>query len=120
MSDHMTCVEVREEIAAFAREGNSSLAVRRHLSRCPECRVELARYQALVESLAAMRTVAAEPPAGLVAGLEAIPSSLGRVDSLRTHVTRNRGTYVGGVAVLAAGVAGAALWRVRSRRVATA
>ena len=111
-----TCAEIREELPAYVKDRGGSLAVRRHLSRCPDCRTELARYDSMVELLGGLEMRTVEPPPGLARSLAAIPSEAGRVDSLRTHVARNRRAYLGGVAVVLAGAAGAAL--VRRRRLA--
>ena len=113
----MRCQEVREMLPA-APDGDS-LAVRRHLSRCPECRAEASRYESLLRSYQGLRAVTAEPPRGLLTSLQAIPSAGGRLDEIRTHVNRHRRTYAGAAAALVAtGAAGAVLWR--SRRAATA
>lgn len=114
-----TCAEIREELPAYVKDRAGSLAVRRHLSRCPDCRTELARYDSLVELLGGLELHTAEPPPGLAVALAAIPAGAGRVESLRTHVTRNRRAYLGGAAVVVAGAAGAALLQ-RRRRLATA
>ncbi|MDQ3879235.1 MAG: hypothetical protein M3290_12935 [Actinomycetota bacterium] len=117
MTDSLRCEEVREELPAFARDRDESLSVRRHLSRCPECRAELARYEQLLVALDGLRPATIEPPAGLKANLISIPESLGTVDTVRSHVMRNRRLYAGGAALAAAG---AAALLVRHRRVATA
>jgi anti-sigma factor RsiW len=107
-------------LPAVVGEGDS-LSVRRHLARCPECRAELARYESLGAGYSALTEVTSEPPPGLLKALQAIPESGGRLADVRTHVARNRKAYAGGVAaVVGAGLAGAALWRSRSRRYATA
>ena len=115
----MRCSEVREVLPAYLKDGDVSLAVRRHLSRCDECTTELARYEALMNGLGSLEVVASEPPPELRAQLIAIPQR-DRVAAVRHHVTRNRHAYVGGAAVALAGAVGAALWAGRRRRVATA
>ena len=122
----MRCAEARQELPAYVRDGSTSLSMRRHLLSCPDCRSELARYEDLIGSLAALRGELEEPPANLVAQLVAIPETAGlghavknRAGGVVDHVLRNRGAYAGGAAV-ALGVAGAALLRSRSRRVAAA
>ena len=114
-----TCAEIREELPAYVKDRSGSLAVRRHLSRCPGCRTELARYDSMIELLGGLEMHTEEPPPGLAAALTAIPSQGGRVQTLRTHVARNRGAYLGGVAVVLAGAAGAAVLQ-RRRRLAPA
>jgi anti-sigma factor RsiW len=114
-----TCTEIREELPAYVKDRSGSLAVRRHLSRCPECRNELARFDSLVELLGGLELHTAEPPPGLVASLAAIPQQAGRVATLRTHVARNRRAYLGGAAVVLAGAAWAAVLQ-RRRRIAPA
>ena len=122
----MNCDEVRETLAARAREGHTSLGMRRHLAGCEACREELERYEILLGSLAALRTVPAQPPPYLYRNLTRIPRRAGLADRLiwrtggmRGHVVRNRGAYLGGVVALAS-AAGAALWRTRVRRPVTA
>jgi anti-sigma factor RsiW len=98
-----------------------SLAVRRHLARCPGCRAEAGRYETLMTATAGLQTLAAEPPPGLLTTLRAIPQGRGRLDEVRTHVARNRKAYAGGAAAMVAtGLAGALVWRTRSRRLAHA
>jgi anti-sigma factor RsiW len=114
----MRCEEVQEVLPSYARDRNASMPVRRHISSCPACSAELVRYDALLGGLRAMRHETAVVPPGLVAKLEAIPSSGSRVQVARTHVTRHRKAYIGGLALAAAGAAGAALWRSRVRTAA--
>jgi anti-sigma factor RsiW len=116
----MTCGEVREMLPAYAGEAEPSLAVRRHLSRCPYCAAELARYRTMMSSLEALRSHAFDPPPGLLERLSTIPSEAGRIDTIRVHVGRNRMVYAGGAAVALAGAAGAALWQVRKHRLVAA
>ena len=124
----MRCEEVREALPAYMNTDGIELRVRRHLSRCPECNAEFARYEALMGGLRTLQTVTAEPPAGLFGALVGIPARASRLhgarvraESARDHVARNRNAYIsGGVVVAVAGALGAALWRSRARRLATA
>lgn len=95
------------------------LALRRHLSRCPECTRELEAYRSLRTATAGLSAATATPPPGLRDALVSIPSGETRVDGVRSHIARHRGAYVGGLAV-ALGATGAALWRSRRRGIATA
>ena len=65
-----------------------------------------------------MRDATAPAPPGLLAALKAIPATGSRLQVARTHVTRHRNAYIGGLALAAAGAAGAALWRSRVRTAA--
>jgi hypothetical protein len=119
------CEEVREMLAAYAGGDDVSLAVRRHVADCPDCRAELARYESMLADLKNLQAVTADPPAGLKTALLAIPSSGTRfgttrahVDSARAHVARHRKAYIGGLAIALAGAAGAAAWRTRARAAA--
>lgn len=112
----MRCAEVREMLPAYARDGEPVLGARRHLSGCPECSAELARYRTLMESLAALESAPVEPPVGLKAALVAIPARARRLEGVRSHVTRNRRKYASGVAVALAGAAATALWAARKQR----
>ncbi|MDP9068508.1 MAG: hypothetical protein M3N53_09250 [Actinomycetota bacterium] len=116
----MRCEEVREILPAYGRDGETGLPVRRHLSRCPDCSEELARYTSLSRSLSDLRTHAVEPPPELFHQLASIPYRTSRAQEVRTHVTRNRNRYATGVAVAVVGAAGAALWKTRRGRMATA
>lgn len=115
----MRCEEIRELLPAYEPEHQPTLAVRRHLASCPECRAEVESYKELAAGLRELRHVTSEVPASLTSALEAIPGKTGVVGNVRTHVARNRAAYVGG-AVALAGAVGATLWRVRSRRLAAA
>lgn len=114
----MRCEEVRELLPSYARDRDASLRVRRHISACADCSAELARYEELLEGLRAMRAETAPVPAGLVAALTAIPVGGSKLQVARTHVTRHRKAYIGGLAIAAAGAAGAALVRSRLRAAA--
>ena len=112
----MRCAEVREGLPAYVRNGDMPLAVQHHVSGCAECRAELARYEVLLEGLGALRHEVIEAPPSLVRSLVAIPSSQRRLRGAQRHVVRHRRAYLGGLALAAAGAAGAAVWRSRIRR----
>lgn len=116
----MNCAEVREGLPSHVKDGESSLVVRRHLSRCPGCRSELARYEELMDGLASLASATVDPPVGLHAALVAIPEQAARLQGARQHIARNRAAYVGGVAVALAGAGSALLWRTRRHRPAAA
>ena len=116
----MKCAEINELLPAYVEDRDANLTVRRHLSRCPDCRAELGEYETLRTSLAGLQAVHAEPPAELFASLTAIPHNGHPVERVRTHVARNRRAYAGGLAVAVVGAAGAALWRSRRSRLAAA
>lgn len=116
----MRCPEVREALPAYARDGEVSLAVRRHLSRCRECKAELVRYEALLGSLRLLEPSTVEPPPSLARALAAIPGYPGRLEQARVHLARNRAAYVGGAIALAGAAAGAAVWRTRRGRLTPA
>lgn len=115
----MKCAEIREVLPAYERDSQASLAVRRHLAFCSDCKREVARYRELHSGLEGLRAGSVEVPGELSQTLFEIPSTQSLVGSVRTHVARNRRAYVGGAA-LAAGALGATIWRLRSRRPATA
>jgi anti-sigma factor RsiW len=118
MSDKR-CAEIREMLPAYSDDPGGDLFVRRHLAGCAACRKELASYEGLRADLAGLAFTSFEPPAELLPILKEIPSNPSSIDSLKTHVRRNRSAYLRGAAVLVAGAAGAAVWRSR-RRLATA
>ena len=114
----MSCAAVKEILPAYVREGDGSLSVRRHLSRCTDCRSDLSHYEELLGALSAMEAATARVPRGLTASLISIPSRAGRLETMRSHVNDNRKAYLSGAAVLVAGALGAAVWK--SRRPVTA
>jgi anti-sigma factor RsiW len=116
----MRCEEVREMLPAAVRNRHMTLAVRRHLSQCPECQRELARYEELAASLDSLRNHTAVVPAHVTQAIVNIPESQGVVENIRSHVVRNRRAYLGGAAVALTGATTALLWRSRARRLATA
>lgn len=115
----MKCAEIEAMLPAYAGHEELPLSVRRHLSRCKGCRGELEHLEEMSVALEALQMRTVEPPASLRAALVAIPSEAGRLEAVRSHVSRNRKTYAG-LAVTAAGATAAALWRTRRHRVATA
>lgn len=114
----MTCASVKEILPAYVRDGDGSLSVRRHLSRCTDCRTDLSHYEDLMARLSSMEAATAEVPFALKSSLFDIPSRMGRIESVRTHVNENRKAYLSGAAVLVAGAVGAAI--LKSRKPATA
>ena len=116
----MKCAETRELLPAYVEDRYANLTVRRHLSRCDECRAELEAYEELRSDLASLREVSAEPPEGLLPMLTAIPHQGPPTQRVQTHVSRHRKVYVGGLAVAVVGAASAALWRSRRSRLVAA
>ena len=114
----MNCTSVREVLPAYVRDGDGSLDVRRHLSRCTDCQTDLSHYEDLLGRLATMESATVEMPYALKASILDIPSRMGRLESVRSHVTDNRKAYLSGAAVLVAGAVGAAI--LKSRKPATA
>ncbi len=109
----MNCAEIQAALPAYVGDPGSSLDLRRHLSRCPECRAELEAYEAMRGGLAELRSVSAEVPAGLLATLKGIPQTSSTTDLALQHVRRNRTAYAGGFALAVAGGTAAVLWRRR-------
>jgi anti-sigma factor RsiW len=125
----VNCAEAREALPTYIRDGQQLPTVRKHLAECEACREELALYERLFDSLEQLQSVTLEPPPELAPALVSIPRQSGgftealrgRTDVVVDHVARNRRAYIGGVGIAAiAGVAGAALWRSRGRRLAAA
>ena len=114
----MTCATVREVLPAYVRDGEGTLDVRRHLSRCTDCRTDLSHYEDLLGRLATMESATVEMPYALKASILDIPSRMGRLETVRSHVNENRKAYLSGAAVLVAGAVGAAI--LKSRKPATA
>ena len=123
----MSCSEVRAALPAYARDGYTSLAMRRHLTGCVACKAELARYEKMLVSLGELAEAPLQAPAGLLQTLVRIPADAGlsqtllwRAGAMSAHLARNRAAYVGGLAVAVAGAAGTALLRNKFRHPATA
>ncbi len=116
MSD-TRCEDVRAALPELSEEHGMSLAVRRHLSRCPECAGELETYRSLRAAASELALATSAPPPGLVDALVAIPSGGTRLEDVRSHLSRHRREYAAGAA-LALGAA--AVWRSRRRALATA
>jgi predicted anti-sigma-YlaC factor YlaD len=123
----VSCNEVREALPAYVDGAYTSLPLRRHLAECEGCRSELARYERLLDAAGRLVSVTAEPPPGLLQSLLRIPAEaslaqklLWRTEPMTGHLARYRAAYVGGLGFALAGAAGAALWRSRTRRLATA
>jgi len=112
----MKCAEITELLPAYVDDRSADLTVRRHLSRCPDCRGELEAYENLHSSLTELRAVEATPPPDLFRKLTAIPKEGPAAQRVQTHVFRHRKAYAGGLAVAVVGAAGAALWRSRRAR----
>lgn len=109
----MECAEVQAALPAYVGEPGSSLALRRHLSRCPECKAEFEAYESMLGGLVELRQVGAEVPRGLVASLVAIPASSSAAELAKKHITNNRRAYASGLAIAAAGATAALVWRRR-------
>jgi anti-sigma factor RsiW len=118
MSD-TRCEDVRMELPELVDEPGMSLAVRRHLSRCPECAAELESYRSLRAASAQLASATATPPPGLFDSLVAIPAEGTRLEDVRAHLSRHRREYAAGAGIAVAAV-GAALWRSRRRGLVTA
>lgn len=113
------CEDVRAALPELADEPGMSLAVRRHLSRCPECAGELDAYRSLRTATAGLALATATPPPGLKESLLAIPAEGTRLEDLRAHLSRHRREYATGAGIAVAAL-GAALWRSRRRGLVTA
>jgi Putative zinc-finger len=116
----MKCAEIREMLPAYAEGGGATLAVRRHLARCADCRTALAQYDVLGDQLEALGSATVDVLVTLMRSLEQIPSDMNTLDDVVTHVVRNRKKYIGGAAVAIAGATTAALWQRRRQKLATA
>lgn len=109
-----TCEDVAAALPGLTDDTDMSLAMRRHVSRCAGCADELETYRSLRTATAQLAQAVAAPPPGLLDSLVAIPASATRLDEVRSHVTRHRRAYAGGLA-LALTATGAAVWRSRRR-----
>ncbi len=109
----MNCAEVQAALPAYVGDPSSSLDLRRHLSRCAECRAELETYEAMRTGLTDLRAVSVEVPRGLVPNLMAIPTEASPTEFAKQHLKRNRRAYASGLALALAGGTAALVWRRR-------
>ncbi len=110
----MNCELVQEQLPAYLDLTEPDLSIRRHLSRCEDCRDELAMLDSLKREMAKMAESVVEPPVALLASLEQIASSQNVVKVVRGHMSRNRKAYLSGVAVLAGTAVASVLLRRRA------
>lgn len=117
----MECREVREYLPAYAEQagGPRASSVGQHLRTCGDCRAELEDYRTLASQLSALADHPVEPPAWLPGTLvETVgerAETLGALGYRAERLPRPR-TIAAGGAILAAGVAGALLFRGMRRR----
>lgn len=114
----MQCREVKEQLAAYADVEDLPRDLQVHVDSCEECGRELAEYRALVDASRSMQSVALDTPSWLLPSLTSVVRD--RAESLQASRQRmakltDPKVVTGGVLV-AAGVAGALLFRGRRRR----
>ena len=90
---------------------------RRHVDQCLRCQAELVQYRKLLRRLHALRVDVIEPAPGLLPDIFAAIEKAGERRALRDLLDGRRIAYLGGLgAAAAAGVGGALVIAVRSRR----
>jgi predicted anti-sigma-YlaC factor YlaD len=114
------CREVREYLPAYLdeAEGRRARSIDEHLAGCRECSAELARYRELKAAMASLIETTHQPPAWLLGStLAAVSDRAARLATLRQRRERLSDPKVVATAgaFVAAGVAGAVMFR-RSRR----
>lgn len=114
--------EVREYLPAYADQagGPRASAVEEHLRTCADCRGQLEQYRSMAVSLRSLAEHRVEPPAWLLGTLlETIGERAERRAAIRQKTERiaDPGALVAGGALVAAGLAGALVFRgIRRRR----
>mgnify|MGYP003465792831 CR=1 FL=1 len=107
----MICERIADSLPE-AVDGTDGLgpAERAHVETCLRCQAELVQYRKL-------RTDVVEPAPGVLAELLASVGEVGEHQAIRSLINRRRAAYAGGIAAAtAAGVTGAVVIAVRSRR----
>lgn len=88
------------------------LRVQRHIDQCSACRAEATRYQAMLRSLAELRDLRVEAPAGL---LDDTLAAVGGPSLIRELTTRQKAAVAGTLGAVAAGAAATAVLVARRR-----
>lgn len=115
----MNCADMKDALSDFNESGLIGLTViQDHLTSCPDCRAELARFDELQAALGSLPDHSLEPPSWLEGSItETIQQKAARIAALRQleRQVRRPGVVTGG-ALMAAGIAGALLFRSKRRR----
>ena len=112
----MICERIADSLPE-AVDGTDGLgpAERAHVETCLRCQAELVQYRKLLRAMHTLRTDVVEP--GVLAELLASVGEVGEHQAIRSLINRRRAAYAGGIAAAtAAGVTGAVVIAVRSRR----
>lgn len=115
----MNCEEVREFLGDFGESGMTRLTVvRDHLDACADCRRELANFEELQGALESLAARTLDPPSWLEGSItETISQKAARIAAMRTVGRQvRRPQVVTGGALVAAGIAGALLFRSKRRQ----
>ncbi|MBK6970856.1 MAG: hypothetical protein IPH81_09585 [Candidatus Microthrix sp.] len=114
----MICERIADSLPE-AVDGTDGLgpAERAHVETCLRCQAELVQYRKLLRAMHTLRTDVVEPAPGVLAELLASVGEVGEHQAIRSLINRRRVAYAGGIAAAtAAGVTGAVVIAVRSRR----
>ena len=114
----MICERIADSLPE-AVDGTDGLgpAERAHVETCLRCQAELVQYRKLLRAMHTLRTDVVEPAPGVLAELLASVGEVGEHQAIRSLIKLRRAAYTGGIAAAtAAGVTGAVVIAVRSRR----
>lgn len=114
----MECREVGGYLPAYADRDPVPSDVETHVEGCERCRSELTEFRELSAGLALLEDHPVEPPAWLLGTIiETVGEKATRLAAIRERTQKLADPKVlAGGAILAAGVAGALLYRGRRRR----
>ncbi|HVE76556.1 MAG TPA: hypothetical protein VND22_07310 [Actinomycetota bacterium] len=114
----MQCREVLEQLAAYADVEVLPRDLQVHVDACEDCRIELAEYRTLLAATRSMQSVAVETPSWLLPTLTSVvrDNAEARKASRERLAKLSDPKVITGGVLVAAGVAGALLFRGRRRR----
>ena len=114
----MICEQISDSLPQAVDEADGlGPAERAHVETCLRCQAELVQYRKLLRAMHTLRTDVVEPAPGVLAELLASVGEVGEHQAIRSLINRRRVAYAGGiVAATAAGVTGAVVIAIRSRR----
>lgn len=114
----MDCSQAREHLSAFDVNATPIKEIVDHLGECADCSTEQSQFQQLQEAMRQLAETTIEPPAWLLASLTETT-----IERLRRNISfKQTGKQLAspkvatGGALLLAGVAGALVFRRRSRK----
>lgn len=114
----MDCSQAREHLSAFDVNAPPIKEIVDHLAGCTDCRAEQVQFQQLQEAMGDLAETIIEPPVWLLASLTETTIERLRRNATRAQTSKQLASprVATGGALLLAGIAGALVFRRRSRR----